>query len=376
MTYRTDPALGDAADAQFQDRHYRPWLAPVIACFLAALLLAILLIAGVLYHKAPPEAGLLAALKDSNRSLEEEIRRLSPVEREDVCVYNGDFYPQDAIQDAMPPQPQDQLDIIAPSPYLTPPATEAIPPARAAAFDGSLDDLLRGGTVLILSLNGAGLSSGTGFFISPTQIATNAHVVDGLKEVFITNDLIGELITARVVAQSPMTEKAPMPHPDFALLEIDAPQDQAIALSLAPASRTQDVYASGYPGFFIEDEITAYVESLQRNMPTSPPQGIITNGIVTTVQTVQRATGPLDFIPHTARISPGNSGGPLVDVCGRVVGINTFITQSDRDDMIIHGDYALSALNLGAFLRANGSTPTELSTTCEGATRREAAEIE
>jgi S1-C subfamily serine protease len=51
---------------------------------------------------------------------------------------------------------------------------------------------------------------------------------------------------------------------------------------------------------------------------------VLTRGAITSIQ--QLPTGPT-VIPHSADISAGNSGGPLVDNCGRVVGINTFVTR-------------------------------------------------
>jgi hypothetical protein len=136
------------------------------------------------------------------------------------------------------------------------------------------------------------------------------------------------------------------------------------------------VFASGYPGFFVQEEIAAYVDALSRNAPATPPSGIVTNGIVTTIQTTQRGDGSLEYIPHTARLSPGNSGGPLIDTCGRVVGINTFVTQSDDNNLILHGDYALGSGSLARFLRATGITAETFTTACAGAARDAAYPLE
>src|SRR3546814_12594507 len=48
----------------------------------------------------------------------------------------------------------------------------------------------------------------------------------------------------------------------------------------------------------------------------------LTQGVV---QSVQNSPQGVPVLVHTASVLQGNSGGPLVDACGRVVGINTFI---------------------------------------------------
>lgn len=351
-----------------QSRGRAVWLAPLIATALAAILLIVLLIPGVLRYPAAPEEVVVAALKDSNQSLREEIRRLGTAEREGVCVYEGELYPLSVEEETTPPDPSKRVDILPPTPNRTKPAPEALPESEES-FTGTMDDLLRGSTVLILNINEGEFTNGTGFFVSDRHIATNSHVVGSSDQVIVTNDIIGDPLRAKVVARSPNPKGMKLPQPDYALLELENPVKSAIPLSLASASRTQDVYATGYPGFFVEGEVVAYAKAISQGQEAKPPQGVVTNGIVTTIQTARRPSGELSFIPHTASLSPGNSGGPLVDVCGRVVGINTFVTQSDKNNLVLHGDYALSSKNLADFLSSNNVSPPFVSTACDGATR-------
>ena len=143
-------------------------------------------------------------------------------------------------------------------------------------------------------------------------------------------------------------------------MRLAAPVASALPLSFAPPRRTEVVYASGYPAFFVRAEVAAYAQAISDGTPATPPQGVVTNGIVTTVQ----EAGGVTYVPHTAGLSPGNSGGPLVDLCGRVVGINTFITQSSGEEFVIHGDYALSSADIVAFLQANGLTARMAAEAC------------
>ena len=336
----------------------RPWLAPAIASGLALLGLGILLIPGVLRYPADGTAAgdpaALAALEDGNRALEAEIARLNEAMTGGVCVFDGAFYPLSVEEGTGAPQADQRLDLLPPPAQSTRPAPDAVaPPAEdGAGFDGTIDDLLRRSSVLIVHVTPDGVGMGTGFFVDKGVIATNSHVVGDATEVLVASDLVAAPLPAQVVARTALNPDAPGPEEDFAILRLAAEVPEAVALTLAPPRRTQQVYAAGYPGFFVEDQVMAYLDAVAAGRSATPPQGVVTNGIVTTVQEAAGVT----YMPHTAGLSPGNSGGPLVDLCGRVVGINTFVTQS-TDDLVLHGDYALSSQDLAEYLTANGISP-------------------
>lgn len=332
----------------------RRWLAPAVALALAVTFLLILLIPGVLRYRGGIDEVGLQALRDSNAALEGEITRLAQADEAGVCMYEGALFPRSVEEASGPPEPGQRLDLLPPQPAQITPAPDALP--DEAAFEGSLDDLLRRSTVMVLATQPEGFGNGTGFFVDPRHVVTNAHVVEGVEEVIVTNDLIRKPLNARVIARTAPEPGGGMPQADFSLLELAQPVETALPLRLGPARRTQTVYASGYPGFYLEDQILAYYSAISQGHEAAPPEAVVTDGMVTTIQSVQRAGGVLDYIPHTARISPGNSGGPLVDACGRVVGINTFITQSSgAGELLLHGDYALATGGLAAFLRQHGA---------------------
>jgi serine protease Do len=139
---------------------------------------------------------------------------------------------------------------------------------------------------------------GSGVIISPDgYIVTNNHVVDGASQVTVTlSD--GRELTARVVGRDPQT--------DVAVIKVAAKDLPAITIA-----RSRDV------------------EVGDRVLAIGNPFGIgetVTTGIVSA--TGRRAGLGLayeDFIQTDAAINPGNSGGALVDVEGRLIGINTAI---------------------------------------------------
>ena len=88
-----------------------------------------------------------------------------------------------------------------------------------------------------------------------------------------------------------------------------------------PASLS-DVVAAGYPSIAIAQDRN--LRRLAAGDLKAAPEVVLTKGTVSAVQNKERNT---PMVLHSADISAGNSGGPLIDSCGRVVGINTYIVD-------------------------------------------------
>jgi serine protease Do len=137
---------------------------------------------------------------------------------------------------------------------------------------------------------------GTGFIISADgQIVTNAHVVDGADKVTVTM-ADGRKIDGKVLGVDTAT--------DIALIKIDEVNDLP-TVAFGDSTRLkvgQDVVAIGNP-FGLGNSVTAgIVSALGRDINS----------------------GPFDnYIQTDAAINKGNSGGPLFNADGEVVGINT-----------------------------------------------------
>ena len=138
-------------------------------------------------------------------------------------------------------------------------------------------------------------------------IVTNAHVVGrGPAEVVLRD---GRLLETRLVARSRRL--------DLAVLSVDAPGD-APALRTAPigdsmALRAGElVFALGHP-FGVTGAVTSgVVIGLEPDAPTT-----------------RRRDGHREWLVVGMRLRPGNSGGPVLDARGRVVGISTVMAGPD-----------------------------------------------
>jgi serine protease Do len=142
---------------------------------------------------------------------------------------------------------------------------------------------------------------GSGVIISADgYVVTNNHVVEGADTVTVSL-ADGRELPAKVVGRDPLT--------DIAVIKIDAKDLPAITFADSSKILTGDrVLAIGNP-FGIGETVTSGIVSA-----TGRRVGILND-----------VHGYEDFIQTDAAINPGNSGGALVDVDGRLVGINTAI---------------------------------------------------
>jgi len=139
---------------------------------------------------------------------------------------------------------------------------------------------------------------GSGVIVSPDgYILTNNHVVDSADEVTVTL-ADGKEFAATVVGKDPKT--------DLAVLKIEAEDLPAITFADSEDVRVGDrVLAIGNPFGLGQTVTTGIVSAKGRELST----GLAYE----------------DFIQTDAAINPGNSGGALVDMEGRLIGINTLI---------------------------------------------------
>ncbi|MBI3048783.1 MAG: trypsin-like peptidase domain-containing protein [Acidobacteria bacterium] len=171
------------------------------------------------------------------------------------------------------------------SPMASPPLDA--PPAPPAALEDVVARTLPG----VVSIR-AGASRGTGFFVRPNLVLTNAHVVDRHLAVQLQTGSI--TYTARVVSLSAGT--------DLALLEVFNPNPQQATLRLGSFKDVR-------PG----QEVVAIGSAF----------GVLSNTVTRGIVSAVRSAGDVTLIQTDAAINPGNSGGPLVNRRGVVIGVNS-----------------------------------------------------
>ena len=214
--------------------------------------------------------------------------------------------------------------------------------AAAKMAPASLAQALEQATVLVVS---AGGDSGSGFFVAPNYVVTNHHVVGraapGSEALVLSKHLkTGYIGTVVATSQTGQGTAA-----DFAVIKVDdvpAGSVRPLPLAAEPAALS-DVIAAGYPSIAIAQD-----RNLRRLLAgdlKAAPEVVLTKGTVSAIQNKERNT---PMVLHSADISAGNSGGPLIDSCGRVVGINTYIVTSRQTTK---ANYALGSSWLAAFLR-------------------------
>jgi S1-C subfamily serine protease len=267
----------------------------------------------------------------TNEALAEEVERARRASQGDVCVATP----------LNPPPGRAPLPSDLPA-RPTPPTPPDAPPAPRP---NTLLQLLDQAVVLVAGQGPQGMSIGTGFFVAPGTIVTNAHVINDINgPVFVASRHLGRAVQAEVARRTPVAQPG---QPDFALLRVSGVPSLTPLTLTRQAQRLDEVVAAGYPAAIVQND--QRFQALMRGDASQLPELVTTDGRISAIQTL--ASG-LVAMPHTAAISPGNSGGPLVDRCGRVTGVNTF--NHINAQLAERVSYAQKTDALLAFLREAG----------------------
>jgi len=199
--------------------------------------------------------------------------------------------------------------------------------ARVASAQDSLPDLVRQikpsvVSVLTYDAKGQPLISGTGFFVRPGEVVTNFHVIHGAHKVEI-HTLEGKGRTYPVKGALAVDEEG-----DLALLSVDLPAERSRALTIS-ASLPED----GEKVFLIGNPLRL--------------EGSVSDGIVSAVREVP-SVGKI--IQITAPVSHGNSGSPLLNMHGQVVGIVTVKVTNGQNINLALAASRISALQPGQLI--------------------------
>jgi serine protease Do len=206
--------------------------------------------------------------------------------------------------------------LVAPGMLRGEPATEPAPavPKESSPCPASIPELYESVSQAVVSVTAMSIDpknpverlsrrAGSGVIVdSGGLVVTNSHVVFGSSAITVTLDG-GSVLPARIVGLDPIV--------DIAVLRIPRPKTGTLPAAKLDGSETlrvgEEVFAIGNP-FGLEQTLTrGVVSAVNRILPGAS----------------WSLREPL--IQTDAAINQGNSGGPLVDRCGMVVGINTAI---------------------------------------------------
>lgn len=200
---------------------------------------------------------------------------------------------------------------------------------------------------------------GSGFAVAPDKVLTNAHVVELAREekTLVIGVIPSEgtkTYGGRIIAYSPGN--------DLALIQLEEGRLPVSTFYAGAVSDGQHVTAIGYPGA-VDRAQGLGLKQLVEPLATVKTSGNISSG---------RASQSFDTILHTAPLAAGNSGGPLVDDCGRVLGVNSFGSVSDGNDAEF--GFAVSWREIASFLRQAGVSSLHTVVPCRSMAEADAAE--
>jgi serine protease Do len=172
------------------------------------------------------------------------------------------------------------------------------------AFSSSLEEMIEQAQASVVQVRRGDRGAGTGVIWQTNGgIITNHHVIAHTGSKILVELRDGRALEARIVDSDPTL--------DVALLNVQA--DDLTAVPFADSSKLRVgelVFAIGHPW---------------------GQRGVVTAGIVSALSKVKmrNSNRQLEYIKSDVRLAPGNSGGPLLNAQGHVIGINAMIMGGD-----------------------------------------------
>lgn len=202
---------------------------------------------------------------------------------------------------------------------------------------------------------------GSGFVVAPGYIITNYHVVEvpaeaSSADVYIVPHKDAGAGYQRVELVKTWTEG------DLALLRADGLKIPPLKLFAKP-NKNERVVSMGYP------DATDHLLNRSGTQLLEPSDAYVTQGSIALFASTNPDGSRIDTLFHTAPINHGNSGGPLMNECGQVVGVNTWTapsTMSAGGDLdIATGQYVATRVTaVQTFLASAGVTPSMAAKPC------------
>ena len=220
-----------------------------------------------------------------------------------------------------------------------------------ASIIAAVDPAVVAVTTTIESAGGSGQAAGTGFVIGADGVVvTNNHVVAGAESIeLLFSD--GRTLPAEIVGRDAAA--------DLAVVKVDATGLPVVELGESDTVQVGDDVVAIGNALALEGGL-----SVTRGIISGPPREVVAEEIGITLDAV---------LQTDAAINQGNSGGPLVDAQGRVIGINTAIAgQAENVGFAIPISHALPIIE---DLRA-GRLPAFLGVQTETLTREAADELD
>lgn len=331
--YRSLPHHTSHGSSLTSDRALRN---TIIGSIVAITTLIVIAAGWIAYEKIAPHLAELAKSMDVDTTSSPENARIEASESNFLNVSDGSLIsasgdvetPDDYVNLAT----QTMSSTAAANESLTPQSFESRPdqtspeassftPVKGSSTELSMPELIEQvepSIVRVVVKTDESEGHGSGFLVDHSGlIITNFHVVEGARSISIESRDGQTTIPLGFVAAEPLR--------DLCVLKVDPARFQCTPLAFAtdPPSKGESVAAFGSPLGFSFSATNGIVSS---NRSGTELKASLSGGGIDGYSILGYTT-EMEWVQTTAAISGGNSGGPLVNMRGEMVGVNTFTSS-------------------------------------------------